>query len=74
VLSDDLREWVGRRFKREGINIYLKLIHFTVQQKLTQYCKAIILELKKKEHIKYNIHSGLWAEAGIDIPALYLTR
>ena len=32
-----------RRLKREGIYVYLKLIHVVVQQKLTQHCKAIIL-------------------------------
>ena len=63
----------GREVQEGVINIYIKLFHFTVQQKLTQHCKAIIPELKKKP-IKYNIHSGLWAEAGIDTPALYLTR
>ena len=28
-------------------NVYL--IHFAVQQKLTQHCKATILQLKKKK-------------------------
>ena len=28
--------------------VYIELIHFVVQQKLTQHCKAIILQLKKK--------------------------
>ena len=37
---------VGGRFKREGIYVYLWLIHVDVWQKLTQYCKAIILQLK----------------------------
>ena len=36
----------GERLKREVIYIYLKLIHVVVQQKLTQYCKANILQLK----------------------------
>ena len=43
---------VGGRFKREGIYVYLWLIHVDVCQKPTQYCKAIILQLnklKKKE-------------------------
>ena len=39
--------WVGGRFKREGIYVYVQLIHFVVQQELTQYCKAIILQLKE---------------------------
>ena len=33
-------------FKREGTCVYLWLIHVDVWQKLTQYCKAIILQLK----------------------------
>ena len=39
---------VGRS-KREGIYVYIQLIHFTVQEKLTQRCKAILLQLKKKK-------------------------
>ena len=34
----------GRRLKREGIYVYLQLIHFVIQQKLMQHCKAIILQ------------------------------
>ena len=34
------------RFKREGTYIYLWLIYVVVWQKSTQYCKAIILQLK----------------------------
>ena len=48
---EDLEGWdvrgSGRGLKREGIYIYLELIHVVVQQKLTQHCKAIILQLKK---------------------------
>jgi len=36
---------VGRRFKREGTNVYLRLIYADVRQKLTQYCKAIFFQL-----------------------------
>ena len=32
---------VGGRFKREGTNVYLWLIHVDVWQKTTQHCKAI---------------------------------
>ena len=32
----------GGRFKREGIYVYLWLIHFEVLQKTTKFCKAII--------------------------------
>ena len=34
---------VGQRLKMEGIYVYLWLIHVVVQQKLTQYCKVIVL-------------------------------
>ena len=37
---------VGGRFKKEGTHAYLWLIHVDVWQKSTQYCKAIILQLK----------------------------
>ena len=37
---------LGRRFKREGTYIYLRLIHVNVWQKQIQYYKAIILKLK----------------------------
>ena len=36
----------GGRFKTEGTYIYLWLIHADVWQKPTEYCKAIILQLK----------------------------
>ena len=40
-------EWeVGGRFKRKGTHVYPWLIHVDVWQNLTQYCKAIILQLK----------------------------
>ena len=37
---------VGGKFRREGTYVYLWLIHVDVWQKPTQYCKAIILQLK----------------------------
>ena len=30
---------------------YLQLIHVVVQQKLTQHCKAVILQLKKEKNM-----------------------
>ena len=39
---------VGGRFKREGIYVYLWLIHVDVWQKPSQYFKVIILQLKIK--------------------------
>lgn len=34
---------------RDRIYVYIELIHAVVQQKLTQHCKAIILQLKIKK-------------------------
>ena len=39
---------VGGRLHREGIYKYLRLIHLVLQQKLTQHCKEITLQLKNK--------------------------
>ena len=33
---------LGGRSKREGIYVYIELIHFGVQQELTHHCKATI--------------------------------
>ena len=38
----------GDRFKREGTYVYLELIYVDAWQKPTQFCKAIILQLKNK--------------------------
>ena len=32
-----------------GIYVYTWLIHFIVQQKITQYCRATVLQLEKKD-------------------------
>jgi hypothetical protein len=37
---------VGIRLKREGIHVYLWLIHTVAWQKPTQHYKSIILQLK----------------------------
>ena len=37
---------VAGRFKREGIYVYLWLIHGAIWQKPAQHCKAITLQLK----------------------------
>ena len=42
----------GREDKREGIYVYLWLIHVDVWQKPTQYCKAIFLQLKMNVFLK----------------------
>ena len=48
--SDVLEGWngvgVGARFNREGTYEYLWLVHIVVWKKPTQYCKAVILQLK----------------------------
>ena len=49
VLCDNLEGWEGERggrFRREGTFVYLWLIRADLWQKPTQYCKAIILQLK----------------------------
>ena len=52
VLCDKLEGgmgWkVGGRIIREGTYVYLRLIHVDIWQKLTKYCKAIILQFKNK--------------------------
>ena len=40
-------EWeLGGRLKMDGTYVYLWLIHVDIWQKLTQNCKAIILQIK----------------------------
>ena len=50
MLCDDLEGW-GREDGREaqeggdmGTHVYIQLIRFVVQQKLTQHCEAIVLQ------------------------------
>ena len=53
MLCKNLEGWdqveMGGNFKREGTYVYLWLIHVDIWQKPTQYCKAIILQLKKEK-------------------------
>ena len=54
LLCDTLEGWDGRkvavgRFQREGTYVYLRLNHTDVWQKPSQYCQAIILQLKTKQ-------------------------
>ena len=50
MLCDHLEGWdrEGGREKQEGgdmvIYVYIELIHFVIQQKLTQPCKAAVLQ------------------------------
>ena len=48
---------VGGRFQREGIYVYLWLIHVVVRQKPIQRCKAIIIQLKIS--LKKNFRNGI---------------
>ena len=47
VLCDNLEGWDGVRGGREGIYVYLELIHFFVQQKPIQHCKKNYPPIKK---------------------------
>ena len=47
-----MRGWGG--LKKEGLDVHRRLIDFTVQQELTQHCKVIILQFKKR--ILYHLH------------------
>ena len=51
-LCDNLEGWdgkkMGRKFRREGMWVYLWLILVDVWQKTARFCKAIILQLKSK--------------------------
>ena len=38
---------VGGRFKKEGMYVYLWLMHVNVWQKPARYCKAFILQLER---------------------------
>jgi len=56
---------VGGRLTREGIYIHLWLIHVAEQQKPTQHCKSIILQLKisfKKRTEHTHTHTQIRAE------------
>ena len=49
MLCDGTEAWVRGRLKMKEIYIYIQLIHMAVEQKLTQYYKTIIFQLKKKK-------------------------
>jgi len=46
---------VGGRSKREGIYVLIELIHFVIQQKRAQHCKAITLPIKIQKSEKERI-------------------
>ena len=51
-LCDNLEGWGGEAGGRDGTYVDLWLIQVDVRQKLTQFCKAVILQLKHKFKIK----------------------
>ena len=57
MLCKNLEGWdqvkMGGNFKREGTYVYLWLTHVDVWQKPTQYCKAIICQLKISKFFKH---------------------
>ena len=53
--------------KREGINVYMELILVVVQQKPTQHCKAIVIQLKINEKKKKDYHLELKGELKIAV-------
>ena len=55
-----MRCGVEGRFEREGIYVYLRLVHIVVQQKPAQRCKAIIFQLKvnyKKKNLVSSVRT-----------------
>ena len=53
------------RSKREVIYVYVKLIHFIVQQELTQHGKATLSQLIKKKNLLLTNFSMWWEESGL---------
>ena len=51
---------MGRKSEKEGIYIYVQLIHFAVQQKLTQHCKANMCVL---DHSIVSLFATPWTVA-----------
>ena len=50
MLCGDLQGWDGGgRLKKKVTYVYIWLIHVVGQQKLSPYCHAVILQLKKKK-------------------------
>ena len=56
---------VRGRLEREGMCVYLQLIHIVLQQKLIQHCKAIILQLKINFKNAYPFRLGISLLANI---------
>ena len=56
------------RSKREEMSVYLEPVDVDEQQKLTQDCKAIILQLKKRKRKLY------WLEFNLKIMLYYQNK
>ena len=63
MLCGNLEGWDGlgggRELRREGTYVYLWLIHVDVRQRPIQYCKAIVLQLKKRNRSQRNFSSHI---------------
>ena len=58
-------------FKREGIYVYTQLMHFVVQRKITQHCKAIIFQEIHKWKKELNFSSS---SLSVDVLCWVLSR
>ena len=67
-----MRWAVGGRFKREETYTHLWLVHVAVWQKLTKYCKAIILQLKINKIKKLNPTLQIASVCMTEVELLYL--
>ena len=63
---------VGGSFQREGTYVYLWLMHLDVWQKPTQYCKAVILQLKINKLRGEKIHLPHQRVASVKAETLFL--
>ena len=68
MVCDNLEGWeAGGRFKREGMYVYLQLIHVIVWQKPTRHCKDIFLQLKNKKEALVGGHRFDIGDMGLGI-------
>ena len=61
----------GREAQKEGIYVYLWLIHVEVWQKTTKFCKAVILPLKNNCFFKRRKPGLPWWLSGKESPFQY---
>ena len=67
---------VGGKFKEEGTYVYLWLIHVDIWQKPTQYCKAIILQLKinklkKRSRVRLSVMTEQREKGLFEVPCTF---